>query len=121
MKTKEQLAKEFLNPQNYPNPIKSFLSDEELFIAGYDSRDAEVSRLMKQLEIAKKAVQFYSDKENWDDRWIDEDPEREGDIYDVISRDDVETESDEHGPYLTYGGILARKALQEIKKIGGEK
>lgn len=82
--------------------------------------------LIEKLEVAVEALEFYANKKNWDDRWIDnEDGEDGGDIYDVILREDVDIETDKTDldkswvGHYSHGGKKARETLQKI--TGGGK
>ena len=70
----------------------------------------------KLIDEARKVIEFYGNKKNWDERWVEfgGDEGRDGDVSDVISQDDVDWEEDESGPYLTVGGKRARAFLAKL-------
>lgn len=87
------------------------------FKAGYDLAQAKAEEREKRLV---EALEFYANKKNWDDRYIEEgDQDSGGDIYDVIDRSDVDTatKDDLQGfdetwiGHWTIGGKKARDAL----------
>lgn len=73
-----------------------------------------ITAIIDELLASRETIGFYAEQASWDDRWIDE--ERDGDIYDVISRSDVDVEEDEDGPYNTVGGKRARDHLRKFNK-----
>lgn len=81
----------------------------------------QITKLTHQRDTLKKCAEFYADKENWDERWVEGingDDDYAGDVSDVITNDDVDVEDDEGGMYWTNGGKTARKALRDVE--GGE-
>lgn len=76
-----------------------------------------IVKLEQQLAEKDAALEFYADKENWDERWDcgGGDEDQEGDVNDLINRDDVEVETNENGSFFTYGGVRAREVLQKYK------
>lgn len=74
------------------------------------------ARLCTQLKAMREALEFYANKNNWTDRWVEYSDDNCGDVFDVIDLSDVDIEKcneEQGGTYLTYGGKRARKLLEE--------
>jgi len=91
------------------------------FRPGDTLSDAENLEMRGRLKIAEEALEFYANKSNWEDRWVcfNGEDDREGDVYDVITEDDVDILEDDDGPYMDRGGKRARKALEAIRATKG--
>lgn len=78
----------------------------------------ENTKLREQLRIAKDALGFYADKNNWAERWRDSvDEESCGDVNDIIVESDIDLEDEGSGPVWTYGGKRARETMKEIEAV----
>lgn len=79
--------------------------------------EKELQETKEQLEKSEKVNQFYADKNNWNEVWVDTDLDENegGDVNCMINLSDVEVENE----YLTYAGKQARQYFKD--KQGSEK
>jgi hypothetical protein len=98
----------------------SFLKDTGKLVVVLES---DYKTLRSHLDLAVKAIRFYADRKNWNDRAYespDGNSDNDGDIFDVIDIEDVEIAvDDKHNDesyigHYTFGGKLARATLKQL-------
>ena len=113
----ERQAEEFVHIHTLSN-----LYAKQSFIEGFDAchtlMNKDIEALQAKLDVAKKALEFYADRNNWKN-W-----DTHSDVKDVITVSDLSCKSmnEDKDFAIPSGGRRARQALKEMETTSkGEK